>query len=224
MVVGMKVGRLNAMFERMSDRERKLVFGGTALVLAVLLVLGGVLVSRKVGALEDEVAGNETAMREVVQLGPTYLRMRAEEKSLTDQLERASKEPLQAVVLNIAKQIQFERVDAEGNTTSERLSDTIKFSNSSEILAELTQKAKKGQKRKTNKKAGGREVFLASIDAVFMGVPDEAVMRFLAKLETNPDPLFGLALDLSRNATSRDQFQATIKIGQFRFGNLEEGE
>ena len=49
-------------------------------------------------------------------------------------------------------------------------------------------------------------------------------MRFLAKLETNPDPLFGLALDLSRNATSRDQFQATIKIGQFRFGNLEEGE
>jgi len=223
-VIGMKLGRLSATLERMSDRERKIVFGGVAMVTLACLGLGSVLVSRRVSALEDEVTANESSLREITELAPTYLQRVAEERAIEEQLERASKESLQATVLGIAKTVQFERKDEDGNPTTERLSDTIKFSNATEILAELTHKQKKGAKHTTKKQKSGRQVFLASIDAVFQGVPDEALMRFLAKLETHPDPMFGLTLDISRTGTSRDQFQATIKIGQFRFGNMEDSE
>lgn len=226
-MLGMKLGRpslvprhLGAMFERMSDRERKIVLGGGGLVTLALILLVGVLVSRRVSALEEDVTAGEVALREVAATAPDYLRVRAEEKALGEQLDRASKESLQATVLAIAKDIKYEKTDAEGNATTERLADVIKFANSSEILAELTSKTKKAKKKP--KKKGGQEVFLATIDAVFAGVPDEALMRFLSKLETHPDPLFGLALDISRTQTTRDQFQATLKIGQFRYGTLED--
>ena len=223
-IIAMKFGRIGAMFERMSDRERQIVFGGIAMVTLAGLVLGSVLVSRRVSALEDEVTTNETSLHEITELAPLYLARVAEEKAVEQQLDRASKESLQATVLGIAKTVSFDRKDADGNPTTEKLSDTIKFSNATEILAELTHKQKKGAKHTSKKQKSGKQVFLSSIDAVFQGVPDEALMRFLAKLETHPDPMFGLTLDISRTGTSRDQFQATIKIGQFRFGNMEDSE
>lgn len=224
-LLGMKAGRISAVLERMSDRERKIVFGGLAMMLLAGMVLTSVLVSRKVSALEEEVTTNEASLREISTLAPTYLQRQTDEKAVDEQLERASKESLQATVLGIAKQVQFERTDSEGSTTTERLSDTIKFSNAAEILAELTHKQKKGAKHTPKKQPkSGKQVFLASIDAVFQGVPDEALMRFLAKLETHADPMFGVALDISRSGTNRDQFQATVKIGQFRYGNMEDSE
>ncbi len=223
-IIAMKFGRIGAMFERMSDRERQIVFGGIAMVTLAGLVLGSVLVSRRVSALEEEVTTNEASLHEITELAPLYLARVAEEKAVEQQLDRASKESLQATVLGIAKTVSFERKDPDGNPTTEKLSDTIKFSNATEILAELTHKQKKGAKHTSKKQKSGKQVFLSSIDAVFQGVPDEALMRFLAKLETHPDPMFGLTLDISRTGTSRDQFQATIKIGQFRFGNMEDSE
>jgi hypothetical protein len=53
-------------------------------------------------------------------------------------------------------------------------------------------------------------------------VPDEALLRFIARLETHPEPLFGLTLDINRTGTTREAMQATLKIGQFRYGTLEE--
>ena len=217
------MGRLGAMLERMSDRERSLVLAGVALSAVVVVVLAGVVLTRKVNALEEEVATGELALREIERQGPAYLANRAEEKATEEQLERASKEQLQATVLNIAKTIEFERKDEEGSGSKEKLSDAIKFANATDVLAELTQR-KKGVTAKKAKKAkkGAKEVFLSSIDAVFQNVPEEALLRFLAKLESHQDPLFGLSLDFTRTGTTREQFAATIKIGQFRYGVLDE--
>jgi hypothetical protein len=205
----------------MSDRERKLVLGGVGIAVLALIILIGVLVSRRVSALEEQVADNDGALREVVQLAPKYLKNRTEEKATEEQLDRAAKEPLQATVLGIAKQIEFEKKDEEGNVTKAKLSDVIKFQNATDVLAELTQK-KKGNTPKKKHKKGGKEVFLTTIDAVFTNVTDEALTRFMAKVESHPDPLFGISIDMSRNSPTRDAFQATLKIGQFRFGILEE--
>ncbi len=218
------MGRFGSMLERMSDRERNLVLGGVVLSAIVAIVLAGVLVTRKVNALEEDVATGEAALREIEKQGPTYLANRAEEKATDEQLERASKEQLQATVLNIAKTIEFERKDEDGSTSGkEKLSELIKFANATDVLAELTQR-KKGAPAKKQKKAkkGQKEVFLSTIDAVFTNVPEEALMRFLAKLESHPDPLFGISLDFTRTGTTREQFAATIKIGQFRYGVMEE--
>ena len=218
------MGRLGSMLERMSDRERNLVLGGVAVSAIVAVVLAGVLMTRKVNALEEEVASGETALREIEKQGPLYLANRAEEKATDEQLERAGKEQLQATVLNIAKTIEFERKDDEGASSGkEKLSEVIKFANATEVLAELTHR-KKGAAVKKPKKAkkGAKEVFLSTIDAVFTNVPEEALMRFLAKLESHPDPLFGISLDITRTATTREQFSATLKIGQFRYGVMED--
>lgn len=222
----MKAGRLQAWFERMSDRERKIVLGGGATLLVVGMLVGGTLVARRVSALEEQVTANEASLKEIAEAGPSFLRKRQDQQVVEEQLERASKESLQATVLAIAKQIQYDRKDPEGNSVSERLSDTIKFASATEILAELTVKHKRGAKvaKKAKKVAGAKEVFLASIDAVFQGVPDEALLRFMAKLESHPDPLFGIALDVTRSSPSHDSFQATLKIGQFRYGTLEGDE
>ena len=142
-IIAMKFGRIGAMFERMSDRERQIVFGGIAMVTLAGLVLGSVLVSRRVSALEEEVTTNEASLHEITELAPLYLARVAEEKAVEQQLDRASKESLQATVLGIAKTVSFERKDPDGNPTTEKLSDTIKFSNATEILAELTHKQKK---------------------------------------------------------------------------------
>jgi len=217
-----KTGRLSALLERLSDRERKLVVGGGLVLLAAALIGTGALVSRRVAGLEEQVAQNESALAEIASAGPRYLQLREDEKAVADQLDRASKEPLQATVLAIAKEIKYERKDGEGNPVSEKLSDVIKFANASDILAELTTKQKGKQAKKKAKKKGGKEVFLSSIDAVFQNVPDEALLRFLSRLETHSEPMFGLSVDLQRNGPARDQMQATIKIGQFRYGVLEE--
>lgn len=217
----MKAGRIGAWFEGLSDRERKLVLGGGAVLLVAVVGLTGLMVSRQVSALENEVADNETAQREVLALAPKYLKVRAEEKLLTDQLERASKESLQATVLAIAKTVEYDKPDAEGNPQKLKLSDAVKFQNASEVLAELTQK-RKGSSAKKKHKKGQKEVFLSTIECVFSGVPDAAINRFMARIEGHPDSLFGIAVDLNRTSTGRDAFSATLKIGQFRFGTLEE--
>lgn len=220
-MVASPLSRLTAMFERMSDRERKLVLGGGAALLVAGLVAVGVLVSGRVSALQEEVQSNELALRDIEAAAPRYLALREEEKTVEAQLDRASKEPLQATVLAIAKEVKLTVTDAEGATSDQKLSDVIKFANASEILAELTTKAaKKPAKKKKSKK--NKEVFLSTIDAVFQNVHDDALLRFMALLETHSEPMFGLSVDITRNGTSRDQMQATIKIGQFRYGQLEE--
>ncbi len=216
-----KLSRISVAFERLSDRERKIVLAGSAFLALAGLVLTALLVSRKVNALEEEVVSNEAVLSDIAAAGPAYLRMRADEKAVADQLERASKEPLQAAVLTIAKTVTYDRKDADGAVTSEKLSDVIKFANASEILAELTTKTKKTTKKK-NKKKSSKEVFLATIDAVFENVPDEAIFRFMAKLETHPEPIFGLNVDINRSGNGNEQMRATLKVGQFRYGQLEE--
>lgn len=224
MLLMSRLGRLGAYIERLSDRERKIVFGGGAVLILAAVLSVSVLVSRKVSGLQDEVAGNEAALVDIAAAGPRYLRLREEEKAVQEQLERASKEPLQATVLGIAKEIRYDKKvpESEGATSSEKLADVIKFSNASEVLAELTTKQKKGAPKKKTKKKGGKEVFLSTIDAVFQNVPDEALLLFMSKLETNPEPMFGLSVDIQRTGPTRDQMQATIKIGQFRYGVLED--
>lgn len=218
-----RIGRIQAWFERMSDRERNLVLGGTGLVVLCLVLLVGVLVSRRVSALEEQVADQESALRDVTKLGPAYLQRQADEKAIAEQLERAAKESLQATLLNIAKGIPYERRDADGLASQERLSDQIKFANAQDILAELTAKTKKSAKKKKAAK-GKREVFLSSIDCVFQNVPDEPILRFMSAIEAHADPMFGMSLDINRTGPTRDQIQATLKVGQFRYGTLEETE
>lgn len=221
-MVSIKSKRLSAWFERLSDRERKIVLVGGSLLLLVAVGLGIALVQQKVTALEEEVTAGEAALAELTKQAPDYLRRKAEKAATEAQLEKAAKESLQATVLNIAKEISYETSNEDGEKSTQKLADVIKFQNATEILAELTAKKKTGQPKKKTKKKGQKEVFLASIDAQFQNVPDEAILRFLAKLETHPEPLFGLSMDMNRNGQSRDAMQATLKIGQFRYGTLEE--
>ncbi len=224
----MATGRLATAFARMSDRERRLVVGGGLLIVVVSLLLIGVLVSRKVAALEEVVAANDESIGEILELSPDYLHQRREEKATDEQLERAANSSLQSTLLGIAKDIQYERkYSEEGGTQTVRLSDYIKFANATEILAELTQKSRKGKKkrrRKKKKKKGdkqGREVFLSNIEVIFDRVPDSALFQFMAKVDSHPEALFGLTLDISRESPNHDHFRAKMKVGQFRYGQLE---
>ena len=226
----MASSRLSAAFNRMSDRERRLVLGGGLLIAVIVVILASVLVSRKVAALEEMVADNDQAIGEILDLAPDYLRQRREEKAIDEQLARAANASLQSTLLGIAKEIQFERkYSEEGGTQTVRLSDYIKFANATEILAELTQKSRKGKKKKKRrgKKKGKnakpeREVFLATIEVVFDRVPDTALFQFLAKVDGHPEALFGLSLDVSRESPNHDHFRSKLKVGQFRYGQLDE--
>ena len=219
--------RLSAAFNRMSDRERRLVVGGGMVIAVITLVLAAVLVSRKVADLEEVVADNDQAIGEVLDLAPNYLSQRREEKAIEEQLTRAANASLQSTLLGIAKDIQFERqYSEEGGTQTVRLSDYIKFSNATEILAELTLKSRKTKKRRRAKKGKEakpeREVFLATIEVIFDRVRDTALFQFLAKVDSHPEALFGLSLDVSRESPNHDHFRAKLKVGQFRYGQSEQ--
>lgn len=227
----MASSRLSAAFNRMSDRERRLVVGGGLVIAVITLVLAGVLVSRKVAALEEVVADNDLAIGEVLDMAPGYLSQRREEKAIDEQLTRATNASLQSTLLGIAKDIQFERAYSdEGGTQTVRLSDYIKFSNATEILAELTVKSrtkkKKKKKRSRNKKGKDakpeREVFLATIEVIFDRVRDTALFQFLAQVDAHPEALFGLSLDVSRESPNHDHFRAKLKVGQFRYGQSDQ--
>ncbi len=223
----MATGKLGTAYARMSDRERRLVVGGGGLIIVVMLLLIGVLVSRKVAAMEEVVADNDQAIGEILDMAPDYLRQRREEKATDEQLEQAANASLQSTLLGIAKDIQYERkYSEEGGTQTVRLSDYIKFANATEILAELTQKSRKGKKKrrrkkKKKKKKDEREVFLTTIEVIFDRVKDDALFQFMAKVDSHPEALFGLTLDISRESPNHDHFRAKLKVGQFRFGQLQ---
>jgi hypothetical protein len=229
----MREGRIQSWLARLSDRERRIVFIGGATALVALLVVGGVAVQRKVTTMEDAVAENAEALGEVRNLAPDYLQSRREEKAIDEALTAAREQSLQSVLLDLAKDIQFERkFGDDGNSDgggAVRLSDFIKFSNANEVLAELTMR-KGGRQRSTSakKKAkakgkGEKEVFLASIEIVFDRIPDTPLFQFLEKIDTHSSGMFSTSLDISRESPNREHFRAKMTIAQFRFGAAGEG-
>lgn len=222
----MKEGRISSAFAQMSDRERKLVVGGGTLMLLGIIVISGLLVSRKVAAMEEQVAANGEALSDILGAAPSYLKHRREEKAIDEALSRAAGSSLQSTLLGIAKSVKFERKYGNDGTSEARLSDFIKFANATEILADLTQKRKKKRRRrKKKKKKGGkteRQVFLATIEVVFDRIPDGALFQFLEKVETHKDALFGVQLDISRESPNHEHFRAKLKVGQFRYGGGDE--
>ncbi|GEM_PF-2847034 len=217
----MKDTALGRWFLRMSDRERKLVVGGGVLIFGALILLAGLLVNRKVNALEDQVAANSDSLNDVLDLAPRYLDNRREEKAIDEQLKRATNSSLQSTLLGIAKDIQFERQFTEGGTSTARLSDFVKFSNATEVLADLTKKRKRGNKRKRKKKGAKAEkqVFLATIEVVFDRIPDTALYQFMAKVEQHPEALFATSLDISRESPNHQHFRSKMRVGQFKYGS-----
>ncbi|MCO4760178.1 MAG: hypothetical protein KC502_01660 [Myxococcales bacterium] len=220
----MKEGRISSAFAQMSDRERKLVVGGGTLVVVGMVVIAGLLVSRKVAAMEEQVAQNGEALRSILDAAPSYLKNRREDKAIGEQLTRAEGSSLQSTLLAIAKDVKFERKYGNDGTSEARLSDYIKFSNASEILADLTQKkkrrgrSKRKRKRKKKGKSSDKQVFLATIEVVFDRIPDGALFQFLEKVETNKEAMFGVSLNISRESPNHDHFRAKLKVGQFRYG------
>jgi hypothetical protein len=228
----MREGRIQSWLARMSDRERRIVFGGGITIVAVILVLGGLAVQRKVAAMEEAVDENAEALAEVRALAPVYLQNRREEKAIDEALTAARGQSLQSVLLAIAKDIQFERKFGDDGSSdgggAARLSDFIKFSNANEVLADLTtRKGKRSRstsaKKKKTKKKGEKEVFLASIEVVFDRVPDTPLFQFLEKIDTHSSGMFSTSLDISRESPNREHFRAKMTIAQFRYGAEEEG-
>ncbi len=226
----MQEGKIQAWLGRLSDRERAIVVGGGISVLAALLLTAGFFVQQRVAEMELAVADNAEALRQIHDAAPTYLRNRREDKAIDESLERARATSLQSSLLALAKDIQFERKatgEEEGPSGSERLSDFIKFSNATEILAELTTRkgAGAGKQAAKKKKAakGEKQVFLSSIEVVFDRVPDTALFQFLEKIDTHPDGLFASSLDISRESSDHEHFRAKLTVAQFRYGGAEEG-
>lgn len=219
----MKDSAIGRWFARLSDRERKLVVGGGLMIFSAVIILTGLLVSRRVSALEEQVAGNSDALKEVLDLAPGYLDNRREEKAIDDQLKRAGSSSLQSTLLGIAKGVQFERKYTEGGTSTARLSDFVKFSNATEVLADLTKTRKGGKRRKKKKKKKGaaaqKQVFLASIEVVFDRIPDTALFQFMAKIEQHEEALFATSLDISRESPNHQHFRAKLRVGQFKYGS-----
>lgn len=222
----MNEGRIGAAFAQMSDRERKLVVGGGMLILIGMIVVAGLLVSRKVAAMEEQVAANGEALRSILDGAPDYLKNRREDKAIQEALSRAAGSSLQSTLLAIAKDVKFERKYGNDGTSEARLSDFVKFSNATEILADLTQKRKKKRRRKKKKKKKGgkteKQVFLSTIEVVFDRIPDGALYQFLEKVETHKEAMFGVSLDISRESPNHDHFRAKLKVGQFRYGGTDE--
>ena len=207
-------------FARLSDRERKLVVGGGLMISMAMLILTGLLVSRRVSDLEEQVAGNAESLKEVLDLAPAYLDNRREERAIDEQLKRAGASSLQSTLLGIAKEVQFERKYTEGGTSTARLSDFVKFSNATEVLADLTKKTGRKKRRKKKKEAKGeKQVFLSSIEVVFDRIPDTALYQFMAKVESHPEALFATSLDISRESPNHQHFRAKMRVGQFKYGN-----
>lgn len=220
----MREGRIQSWFARLSDRERTIVIGGGLLVGAVVLVLVGLLVSRKVATMEEAVADNADALTEIRELAPEYLRARREEKAIDESLTRAQGTSLQSLLLDVAKDIQFERKFSDEGGGVARLADFIKFSNANEVLADLT--TRKDRRRSTSskkKKKVGKQVFVASIEVVFDRIPDTALFQFLERVDTHEGGLFATSLDISRDSPNREHFRAKMTIAQFRYGAGEEG-
>ena len=221
----MREGRIQSWFARLSDRERNIVIGGGLLVGAVVLVLVGLLVNRKVATMEEAVAENADALAEIRELAPEYLRARREEKAIDESLERAKGQSLQSVLLGVAKDIQFERKFSDEGGGVARLADFIKFSNANEVLADLT--TRKDRRRSTSakkkKKKTEKQVFVASIEVVFDRIPDTALFQFLERVDTHEGGLFATSLDISRDSPNREHFRAKMTIAQFRYGGAEEG-
>ncbi len=223
-------GKIQAWLARLSDRERSIVVGGGVAVLAAVLLTFGFFVQQRVAEMELAVADNAEALRQIRDAAPAYLSNRKEDRAIDESLERARATSLQSSLLALAKEIQFERKvtgEEEGPAGTERLSDFIKFSNASEILAELTaRKGAGGGKAAAKKKKptkGEKQVFLSSIEVVFDRVPDTALFQFLEKIDTHPDGLFASSLDVSRESTDHEHFRAKLTIAQFRYGGAEEG-
>lgn len=221
----MREGRIQSWFARLSDRERTIVIGGGLLVGGVVLVLVGLLVSRKVATMEEAVADNADALTEIRELAPEYLRARREEKAIDESLTRAQGTSLQSLLLDVAKDIQFERKFSDEAGGVARLADFIKFSNANEVLADLT--TRKDRRRSTSskkrKKKVGKQVFVASIEVVFDRIPDTALFQFLERVDTHEGGLFATSLDISRDSPNREHFRAKMTIAQFRYGAGEEG-
>lgn len=220
----MRESALGRWFARLSDRERTLVVGGGLLVGGALILLTAIMVTRRVSELETQVATNADALNEVLDLAPDYLDNRREERAIDQQLKSAASSSLQSTLLGIAKEIQFERKYTEGGTSTSRMSDFIKFSNASEVLADLTKTSKRGNrnKRKKKKKKGEKaekQVFLASIEVVFDRIPDTALYQFMAKVEQHPDALFATSLDISRESPNHEHFRTKMRVGQFKYGS-----
>ena len=93
-MVSIKSKRLSAWFERLSDRERKIVLVGGSLLLLVAVGLGIALVQQKVSALEEEVTAGEEALAELTKQAPDYLRRKAEKAATEAQLEKEIRELL----------------------------------------------------------------------------------------------------------------------------------
>lgn len=221
----MREGRIQSWFARLSDRERTIVIGGGLLVGAVVLVLVGLLVSRKVATMEEAVADNADALTEIRELAPEYLRARREEKAIDESLTRAQGTSLQSLLLDVAKDIQFERKFSDEGGGVARLADFIKFSNANEVLADLTTRKdrRRSASSKKKKKKVGKQVFVASIEVVFDRIPDTALFQFLERVDTHEGGLFATSLDISRDSPNREHFRAKMTIAQFRYGAGEEG-
>jgi type II secretory pathway component PulM len=222
----MKPTGFQAFFERMSDRERKLVAGGAVAVVVALLIVVAVLVSRRVSDMEVLVEEQAQDLDTIVEAAPAFLKQRGENEAVEKQLREAAASSLQSTLLGIAKEIQFERrLGDEATPQPARLSEYIKFANGTEILAELTQKTKGTRKKKQPKDLKeGEQVFLASIDVVFDEVPDTALFQFMGAVESHPGHLFSISLDINRQGNDHEQFRAKMRVGQFRYGRGEEGE
>ncbi|HAN32534.1 MAG TPA: hypothetical protein DCQ06_13140 [Myxococcales bacterium] len=222
----MSSNKITNAFEQMSDRERKLVYGGGSLVIVSLVIVIGIFVSRKVTAMEEQVATNSEALTTILDAAPSYLKNRREDKAIDEVLKQASGSSLQSTLLGIAKEIKFEKKYGADATSEVRLSDFVKFSNATEILADLTQnKKKKARRKRRRKKKRGekskRQLFLATIVVALDRVPDTALFQFLERVETHKQPMFGVSLDISRESPNREHFRAKLKVGQFRYGDDE---
>ncbi len=56
---------------------------------------------------------------------------------------------------------------------------------------------------------------------IFDRVKDDALFQFMAKVDSHHEALFGLSLDISRESPNHDHFRAKLKVGQFRYGQLD---
>jgi len=217
-----RTGRMMEAFERMSERERRLVMLLATLVFLLVVVVGALLVRKKTKAVEDEISEGRDKLMQVQREAPTYLKRKKEAEEADKQFQRATKDSLQATLLAIGKKVMFEMPDESGLLMrQDKLSDHMKFGNEVETLAENAARKASGAKKAKVKGLSGKDVYEATLEVELDKVPDKAVYEFLEKIESSTEPLFGVSLDIRRESTTFAQVRATVTVAQFRYARGE---
>ncbi len=196
---------------RMSDREKKLVFG-LGLTLVVLVVVGvGYVVSTALSDAREEVEQGRLALGEIRLLAEDYLEQKGRREAVQDLISKNQVSSIVTAVNEIARGIKVESEDPRFGG-DKNVSDIItSFAGKTvETRIEFTTKKKRRKRSDEAEDTTGNYEVEQSLEIA--EIPIDTLYKFLEAIEGSPDLLFVRKVDISRKFGNLEHAQASITV------------